>query len=289
MKKALLNYWVDVVTGIALLVCAVTGIVRLFPEATSVASGTATILGVSSALWVTVHDWSGVVMAAGVALHTVLHARWLVHMTRKVARGETSGRSRARQTRPERSRSVPSAAPAGTRTAARAGSPDAVAATSLSRLQAMGARDEEPRRMNRKAFLLGAAAVGGAAVLAGVGLAATGGDAGTAVADSGTADTASATGTSASTTDSRTSTSDSSSSGTADSSASSSTSDSASGSAVVVVDSGACVGCGDCLRVCPQAVFTMSGGKAVVSNAGDCSLCGRCVQACRPQAITLNG
>ena len=31
MKKALLNYWVDMVTGAALLVCAATGIVRLFP------------------------------------------------------------------------------------------------------------------------------------------------------------------------------------------------------------------------------------------------------------------
>jgi ferredoxin len=264
--------------------------VRLFPEATSVASGTATIFGVSSALWATVHDWSGVVMAAGVALHTVLHARWLLHMTRKIVRGGTTGRSRARQAQPERSRRVPSAAPAGTRAAARAGSPDAVAATSLFRLQAMGAPDEEPRRLNRKAFLLGAAAVGGAAVLAGVGLAATGGDAGTAVADSGSADTASATGASASTTaDSSTSTSDTSSSGTADSSASSSASDSASGSAVVVVDSGACVGCGDCLQACPRGVFTMSGGKAVVSNADACTLCGRCVQACRPQAITLNG
>jgi hypothetical protein len=115
VKKALLNYWVDVATGLALLVCAVTGIVRLFPEATSVVSGTATIFGVGSALWATIHDWSGVVMAAGVALHTVLHARWLVHMTGKVARGETSGRSRPRQAPAQRDRRAPAAAPASTR------------------------------------------------------------------------------------------------------------------------------------------------------------------------------
>jgi len=51
MRKALVNYWVDMVTGIAFLFCAVTGIVRLFPEATSLAaSGTPTILGIGTAM-----------------------------------------------------------------------------------------------------------------------------------------------------------------------------------------------------------------------------------------------
>lgn len=164
MKKALISYWVDVVTGIALLVCAVTGIARLFPEATSVASGTATIFGASSALWATVHDWSGVAMAAGVALHLALHTRWLVHMTRKIARGET-GRTKTRQTPSGRSLRAPAAAPANALSASQSGSPDAAAATALSRLQALSSWEEEPRRINRKAFLLGAAALGGAAGL----------------------------------------------------------------------------------------------------------------------------
>ena len=125
-----------------------------------------------------VHDWSGVAMAAGVALHLVLHAAWLMHMTRKIVRGDGRGRSAARPQPPRR------------RVARR------VAATSLSRLQAMGARDEEPRRMNRKVFLLGAAAVGGAAVLAGVGLAATGGNSGPRSPAPGPRHTTSATGTS---------------------------------------------------------------------------------------------
>jgi NAD-dependent dihydropyrimidine dehydrogenase PreA subunit len=285
VKKALLNYWVDVVTGCALLVCAVTGIVRLFPEATSVASGTATIFGVSSALWATVHDWSGVVMAAGVALHTLLHARWLMHMTRKIARGEASGRSRSRTVPFGRAGRTPGAAPPSTSDVVTAGSPDAAAATSLSRLEAMGARDEEPRRMNRKAFLLGAAAVGGAAVLAGVGLASAGG--GTAVASSTTTQTTATSGTSSSSSSSSATTSDTAAAASSDSSATSDTSSGA--SETVVVDSSACVGCGHCVESCPNGVFTFSGGKAVVSNAGDCTLCGRCVQVCRPQAITLNG
>jgi hypothetical protein len=90
MRKALVNYWVDMVTGLAFVFCAVTGIVRLFPEATTLAaSGTPTILGISTALWATIHDWSGVIMATGVGVHTVLHLRWLAHMTRRIAGGDT--------------------------------------------------------------------------------------------------------------------------------------------------------------------------------------------------------
>ena len=111
MKKATLNYWVDMITGAALLMCAATGIVRMFPEATSVSSGSATILGVSSALWATVHDWSGVVLASGVALHTALHLRWLVHMTRKVFAGDARGRSHERKPTATGARPAPRPAP----------------------------------------------------------------------------------------------------------------------------------------------------------------------------------
>ena len=113
MKKAWINYWVDMVTGGAFLLCVVTGVVFLFfPGLTRTSGGEATILGVSSAAWHWVHDWSGVVMTAGVGVHTALHLRWLVTMTRKLSRDERAagapGRSR------ERARIVsPGAAPVG--------------------------------------------------------------------------------------------------------------------------------------------------------------------------------
>ena len=110
------------------------------------ASGTATTIGASSALWATVHDWSGVAMTAGVALHTVLHARWLVHMTgQDRRRGQTSSRSRARRAPAQQD----SARAGGSREYAdggksrAVGSPDAVAATSLLITQAMGRRIDE--------------------------------------------------------------------------------------------------------------------------------------------------
>ena len=243
MKRALLNYWVDMAAGAALL-CAATGIIRMLPEATSVASGSATILGVSSALWATVHDWSGVVMAAGVALHTTLHLRWLAHMTRKVVRGDGS-RSAAERARP----------------AHRAASPQAAAAASLSRLEDMGrdGRDDEPRRMDRRAFLTGAAALGGVAILGGAGLLLRNGT--QAVASTGTAvaDTASTT-TTSSTTSSVTSASESgASAGSGSASASSTASSGTSSTARVVLDADACVGSG---TVCRPALTACSRSRA---------------------------
>ena len=293
MKKATLNYWVDMMTGAALLVCAATGIVRMFPEATSISSGSATILGVSPALWATVHDWSGVVMASGVALHTVLHLRWLVHMTRKTFGRDARTRSHERTPAAAGARAAVRPGPAHGM-AGRAASPQAAAAAALSRLDAMGrgAQAEEPRRLSRKAFLTSAAALGGVAVLAGAGLLARSEIQAVAVASTSAAGTTS-TGTSsvASTASGTTSTSDSgATAGTQDaSSGSSATTANAGATARVAVDSGACVGCGHCLQTCPQGVFTLDGGKATAADGGSCTLCGRCVQVCQPQAITLNG
>ncbi len=84
MKKASVNYWVDLATGVAFLLCAVTGIVFLFPSAVHTAAGAApTILFTPALWWHKVHDWSGVVMVAGTALHLALHAKWIVTMTRR--------------------------------------------------------------------------------------------------------------------------------------------------------------------------------------------------------------
>ena len=196
MRKALVNYWVDMVTGLAFVFCAVTGIVRLFPEATTLAaSGAPTILGISTALWATIHDWSGVIMAAGVGVHTVLHLRWLAHMTRRIAGGDTK-RSRgvvpAGAGRATRVPATPAAASAVTGSGGPLpGAPRVVAAAELERLERRWdtRRRENERRHTRKAFLSGAAAVGGAALLVGLGL--TGRDAAGSLLD-GSAEQASA-------------------------------------------------------------------------------------------------
>jgi len=152
MKKATLNYWVDMATGVAFIACGVTGIVRLFPATAAVSdAGTATILGVSSVLWTSIHDWSGVAMATGVALHLALHAKWLVRTTRQLF-----GRRRPRSL--DRQSDAPIAATEALATVPQQGLTSAKVAT---------VEQAEPR-MDRKAFLTSAAAVGGAALLLGL-------------------------------------------------------------------------------------------------------------------------
>ena len=145
MRKARLNYLVDMVTGVAFLLCAVTGIVFLFPGTVHTAFGAApTILLVPATWWRSVHDWTGVAMVAGTALHLALHAKWITVMTRRTF-GAPARTGPARVERPTHSTQharIASAAPAATaestdlRTAADG---EAAAAASLRRLESLRA------------------------------------------------------------------------------------------------------------------------------------------------------
>lgn len=77
MNKTKLNYWTDLVIGIAFVFSAVSGIVFLFPISGS------TALGVTYQAWDQIHTWGSLLMIAGVLFHLVLHWKWLVHMTKK--------------------------------------------------------------------------------------------------------------------------------------------------------------------------------------------------------------
>ena len=164
MRKSMINYWVDMVTGVAFVFCAVTGLMRLFPEATvsMAGAGQPVILGISMSVWQTVHDWSGAIMAAGVGVHTALHFRWLVATTGKMVRGGR-GRERAHVKAPEAARPATTLAAAVIATRARE---DATAA----RLETMGRSRQEDRdtehRYTRKGFLA-AAGVFAAALVGG--------------------------------------------------------------------------------------------------------------------------
>jgi hypothetical protein len=78
-----LNYWMDVSSGAAFLVSAVSGLVFLLP-AGSAAQPTASVLGISHTLWDQVHTWAGLGMIAGVLVHLAPHREWVGAMTRKV-------------------------------------------------------------------------------------------------------------------------------------------------------------------------------------------------------------
>ncbi|MFZ5758891.1 MAG: nitroreductase family protein [Thermodesulfobacteriota bacterium] len=56
----------------------------------------------------------------------------------------------------------------------------------------------------------------------------------------------------------------------------------------VLIDSIRCSGCGRCLRVCPDRVFSLLEGRAVVSGRS-CIGCGHCVAVCPEEAIVVSG
>ncbi|OAT86523.1 diguanylate cyclase [Desulfotomaculum copahuensis] len=57
-----------------------------------------------------------------------------------------------------------------------------------------------------------------------------------------------------------------------------------------LVDGKRCVGCGNCVLICPAepAVFAMAEGRAVVANAQACQGCRDCVAACPSGAVCIN-
>lgn len=274
MKRAFTNFLVDGVIAAAFFVTAVSGVLFLLPKSWIVgsASGTPTMLGVATASWLTIHDWSGIAMMAGVALHCALHWRWIVNMTRR-----TFGRRQATQLALNRRvqggrESVPAPATPGV--------PAARPAVAASRRTP----DDGSARFTRAGFLKGAALVCGGLVAGGAvgrGLVATATGstpAATGAAATGTATTAQ----SATPAGSVTAQSGSAQAGTNGDTATATT------VARVTVDRGACIGCGRCIGVCPQGVFAASGGRATAADPAACVLCQRCLRICPANAITLN-
>ncbi|MHC1770998.1 MAG: DUF362 domain-containing protein [Flexilinea sp.] len=51
------------------------------------------------------------------------------------------------------------------------------------------------------------------------------------------------------------------------------------------VDKEKCIGCGQCMNVCPVDAIKLDNGIAVVSD--ECIECGACVSTCPNEAISL--
>jgi hypothetical protein len=76
VKKSDLNYIIDVLAFFAIIIVAVTGILK-FPNL-------ANILGIHPLpLWIhPIHDWAGLSLALLMLLHIILHWKWLIAMTK---------------------------------------------------------------------------------------------------------------------------------------------------------------------------------------------------------------
>ncbi|MBW2060456.1 MAG: 4Fe-4S binding protein [Deltaproteobacteria bacterium] len=55
----------------------------------------------------------------------------------------------------------------------------------------------------------------------------------------------------------------------------------------VEVDKEKCVGCEECVEVCPVDVLELVDGKAEPVNVDECLGCDSCVEVCEEDAITV--
>ncbi len=55
----------------------------------------------------------------------------------------------------------------------------------------------------------------------------------------------------------------------------------------VTVDADKCVGCGECVDVCPVEVYELNDGKSVPVHDDECLGCESCVEVCEANAIVV--
>ncbi|GAU08049.1 ferredoxin [Desulfoplanes formicivorans] len=55
----------------------------------------------------------------------------------------------------------------------------------------------------------------------------------------------------------------------------------------VTVDAEKCVGCSECVDVCPVEVYELQNEKSVPVNEEECLGCESCIEVCEHDAITV--
>jgi len=55
----------------------------------------------------------------------------------------------------------------------------------------------------------------------------------------------------------------------------------------VTVDAEKCVGCGECVDVCPVEVYELQNEKSVPVNEEECLGCESCIEVCEHDAIVI--
>jgi hypothetical protein len=88
MKKITLNYWLDVIAFVVFAFLTSTGILMQYslPER----SGRSTVWGLTRHEWGDLHFYIAIALFATLALHIVLHWKWIVNITQGHA-GTASG------------------------------------------------------------------------------------------------------------------------------------------------------------------------------------------------------
>ena len=55
----------------------------------------------------------------------------------------------------------------------------------------------------------------------------------------------------------------------------------------ITVDTDKCVGCGECVDICPASVYELTDGKTNPVNMDECLGCESCVGVCPNDALTV--
>jgi NAD-dependent dihydropyrimidine dehydrogenase PreA subunit len=55
----------------------------------------------------------------------------------------------------------------------------------------------------------------------------------------------------------------------------------------IEVDEEKCIGCGECVDICPVDVYEMQDEKSVPVNEEECIGCESCIEVCEQDAITV--
>jgi len=89
-RKAVVCYAVDVFIFFAGLLCALSGFVLMAEGEGGYRGGRnpgfSSALGLSRPTWETLHEASGIAVTIGVIVHVWLHWRWILQMTKALAR-----------------------------------------------------------------------------------------------------------------------------------------------------------------------------------------------------------
>ena len=100
ISRAKICYFVNVAIGIGFIISLVSGLVLLFAGPSGgyqVGRNPRylnSIAGLSRDVWKDMHNWSSIIMAAGVLGHLILHWKWIVLMTRVLFKKQASRKNK---------------------------------------------------------------------------------------------------------------------------------------------------------------------------------------------------
>jgi hypothetical protein len=93
VKKSIMNYWIDVVIAIAFVISSISGLVFLLPVGWGTSVDGTRIVGLPYSLWDQLHIWGSLAMVIGVGAHLILHAKWILTMSRCLLGDRASSRA----------------------------------------------------------------------------------------------------------------------------------------------------------------------------------------------------